>query len=189
MGDRDVNPGTPRRKSNRLAGFDYRDPGMYFVTPCAYLHQSRFGVVVDGAMQPSEVGHIVATVWQEIPLTFPQVTLDSWVLMPNHFHGLLLLEAENIETNPILGAVMKWFKSITTNRYIHGVRDHGWPRFDSHLWQRNYYDHIVRNDADLDRIRTYIKDNPAMWEADQLYRVSCGEWDLRKSKPPGQHGG
>ncbi len=64
---------------------------------------------------------------------------------------------------------MKWFKSITTNRCIHGVRDHQWPRFDGHLWQRNYYDHIVRNDADLDRIRANIENNPTAWKSDKLY--------------------
>lgn len=84
---------------------------------------------------------------------------------------------------------MKWFKSISTNRYIHGVRDHGWPRFDGHLWQRNYYDHIVRNDADLDRIRQYIENNPATWDADQLYRASREEWDVIDSEAEGQHGG
>jgi len=121
---------------------------------------------------------MVSNVWRDIPLTFPRVTLDSWVLMPNHFHGLLMLDADDIETNPRLGDVMKWFKSITTNRYIHGVKDRGWPRFDGHLWQRNYYDHIVRNDVDLDRIRTYIENNPGTWEADQLYAEASDEGNI-----------
>ncbi|MDQ3653582.1 MAG: transposase [Chloroflexota bacterium] len=172
-----------------MAGFNYREPGMYFVTPCAHLRQTRFGVVRAGTMHPSPIGQMVGTVWQEIPGSFPKVTLDSWVLMPNHFHGLLLLDADDIETNPTLGDVMKWFKAITTNRYIHGVRDHGWPRFDGHLWQRNYYDHIVRNDADLDRVRRYIQNNPETWEADQLYQVDSGNrWD-HMGEVQGQHGG
>jgi REP element-mobilizing transposase RayT len=161
--------GPPRRKATRLIGHDYREPGMYFVTPCAHEHRAHFGVVREGAMHPNPIGRMVINVWQEMPLSFPKVTLDAWMLMPNHFHGLLLLDAEDVTTNPRLGDVMRWFKAITTNRYIHGVRDHGWPRFDDHLWQRNYYDHIVRNDADLDRIRTYIENNPATWESDSLY--------------------
>jgi REP element-mobilizing transposase RayT len=142
---------------------------MYFVTPCAHRHEPLFGRVMDGAVALSPAGRMVGDVWSEIPLSFPAVTLDSWVVMPNHFHGLLMLDAENIDTNPTLGEVMKWIKSITTNRYIHGVRDRGWPRFEEHVWQRNYYDHIVRNDADLDRIRLYIEHNPANWVTDSLY--------------------
>ncbi len=184
-----MNATTHRRKRTRLAGFNYREPGMYFVTPCAHLRQTRFGVVRDGAMRPSEVGHMVISVWREMPLTFPQATLDSWVLMPNHFHGLILLDADHVETNPALGDIMKWFKSITTNRYIHSVRDHGWPRFDGHLWQRNYYDHIVRNEADLNRIREYIENNPATWEADQLYEKQGDASNMGVNEAPGQHGG
>jgi REP element-mobilizing transposase RayT len=138
---------------------------MYFVTPCAHHHEPWFGFVRDGEMHPNPAGRMVTEVWQEMPLSFPRVTLDAWVLMPNHFHGLLLFDPEHIESNPTLGDVMKWFKAITTNRFIHGVRDHDWPRFDGHLWQRNFHDHIVRNDADLDRIRAYIGNNPATWEA------------------------
>jgi len=89
------------------------------------------------------------------------VTLVSWVVMPNHMHGLLLLDAEDITTNPTFGDVMTWFKSITTNRHIHGVRQRGWPAYNGQVWPRNHYDHIVRNDADLDRIRTHVANNPA----------------------------
>jgi putative transposase len=158
----------PRRKNNRLIGFDYREPGMYFVTPCAHLRHVRFGKMDDGVMLPNSAGRMILEVWQELPQSFPKVILDSWLVMPNHFHGLLMFDPEDVESNPTLGDVMKWFKSITTHRYIHGVRDHQWPRFDGHLWQRNYYDHIVRNDADLDRIRACIETNPATWTSDKL---------------------
>ena len=113
----------PRRKPNRLSEFNYREPGMYFVTPCTHMRVAHFGSVLDGQMRTNAIGDMVADVWQSIPLSFPKVTLDSWVVMPNHLHGLILLDSEHIESNPLLGDVMKWFNSITTNRYIHGVRD------------------------------------------------------------------
>jgi REP element-mobilizing transposase RayT len=160
---------SPRRKPMRLRGFDYHDRRMYFVTPVTHHRIAHFGTVHHGAMVPSPVGVMVAQVWQEIPRSYPEVTLDAWVVMPNHLHGLLLLEDSDDGEPHALGDIVRWFKTITTNRYIHGVRDQGWPRFPGHLWQRNYYDHLVRTDPDLDRIRTYIATNPATWGRDALY--------------------
>lgn len=168
-------PELPRRKNPRLFGFDYSEPGMYFVTPCVHQHQNRFGNVIDGAMHPNPAGRMVMDTWHQIPRIFPQVVLDAWVLMPNHFHGILMLDPEPVGRKSTLGEVMKWFKSVTTKRYGNGVRNDGWPPFDGHLWQRNYYDHVVRNDADLDRVRTYIEHNPAAWNSDALFREVGGD--------------
>jgi REP element-mobilizing transposase RayT len=99
------------------------------------------------------------------------VQLDVFVVMPNHVHGVLMLDAEAVEKNARLGDIVGWFKSVTTNRYIHGVRNLGWSPFDGKVWQPNYYEHIVRNDADLDRIRGYIANNPATWSKDSLHVV------------------
>jgi REP element-mobilizing transposase RayT len=86
--------------------------------------------------------------------------------MPNHHHGILFIEPQ---PDDALGEVMQWFKTVTTVRYSHGVRNHGWPPYDRRLWHRNYYDHIVRNDRDLERIRLYIEHNPANWSTDDYY--------------------
>lgn len=86
--------------------------------------------------------------------------------MPNHFHGLIWFIAHEGGTNPPLGDAMKWFKSGTTNKYIREVRTGYWFPFDGHLWQRNYHEHVARNDADMDRIHTYIIINPDTWPND-----------------------
>ena len=89
------------------------------------------------------------------------------MVMPNHVHALLRLNDDLPEHEwHALGDVMRWFKTITINRYIHGVKDHGWPQFPGKLWQPNYYDHVVRTNADYDRIRSYIESNPMTWERD-----------------------
>lgn len=105
--------------------------------------------------------------------------------MPNHVHGLLTLEVLNTEYReatqglpyeagrahglPSLSNVVGWFKTMSANWYMRGVRMQGWPPFDGHLWQRSFHDHIVRDDADMDRIRTYIDSNPALWNEDTFH--------------------
>lgn len=90
--------------------------------------------------------------------------------MPNHFHGILSIDS-SVETSPTpkLGDVIRSFKSITTNRYTTGVRDLNWAPFDRRIWQRNYYEHIIRNDRSLETIQNYINNNPANWERDELH--------------------
>lgn len=109
---------------------------------------------------------MLTTVWTEIPIAFPTVVLDAFVIMANHIHGVMLLDAEHIVNNPRLGEVVQWYKTITTIRYTHGVRDFNWNAFDGRLWPRSYYEHIVRDDRDLERIRSYIANNPANWPRD-----------------------
>jgi REP element-mobilizing transposase RayT len=154
----------PVRKPTRAPGFDYREPGPYFVTICEHRRISRFGVIVDEDMQPNASGEMILSAWRSLPTTFPTATLDAFVLMPNHFHALIMLSAEDVETNPSLSAIVQWFKTVTTKRYIQGMRKHGWRSFDGHLWQGSFHDRIVRNERELDRIRRYIDGNPAMWE-------------------------
>ena len=165
-----INPWAPRleRKSARLRGFDYRARCMYHIVIVTQLRHHRFGTIRNGRMQYSPAGLMVEEAWNEIPAKFPDAHLDSYVVMPNHFHGLVLLVDLEGHPHHRLGEVVQWFKSATTNRYIHGVRDQGWPSFEKRLWQAEYYDHIARSDADIDRIRTYIAENPVTWERDRL---------------------
>lgn len=159
----------PVRKPTRAPGFDYREPGPYFVTICEYRRINRFGTVINGEMRPNAAGEMVVSVWQSLSESFPVATLDAFVLMPNHFHALVTLSAEDVEANQSVSAVVQWFKTVTTKRYIQGVRAHGWRPFDRHLWQGSFHDRIVRNDREMDRIRTYIDGNPALWETDVFY--------------------
>jgi REP element-mobilizing transposase RayT len=151
-----------------MPGFDYRTPGPYVMTICTYRRQWRFGLVTpECEMESNAAGRMVAEIWKDIPNQFPTVTLDAFVVMPNHIHGILQLDAADIDRNPDIADVIGWFKTVTTNRYIWGVRAAGWPRFDRHVWQRDYFEHVVRNDIELTRYREYIANNPTMWAIDK----------------------
>jgi REP element-mobilizing transposase RayT len=153
----------------RLQSYDYRTPGLYHVVICTQHHESRFGGVSDSTLFLNEIGEMVIDVWSGIPRHYEDVALDAMVVMPNHVHGIVWIDPEATERAPALGDVVKWFKSITTSRYSDGVHRLGWAPYDGRLWQRNYYDHIVRDERDLERIRLYIEHNPATWEDDDLH--------------------
>lgn len=153
------------RHSMRYPRYDYRLAGGYFVTIALANREPRFGRVEHGVMAHNTVGRMVIDVWESLPERYPSVMLDEFIVMPDHFHGIVFLMNHHVNDGVSLSEVIRVFKSVTTTRYIAGVREHGWPRFDRHLWQPNYYDHIVRNDDDLETRRRYIEGNPARWEA------------------------
>jgi len=159
----------PQRKRTRVQGFDYRDPGPYFVTICEHRRTNRFGRVVDHCMMPNEAGEMVIKAWLELPEKFSEITFDAFVLMPNHVHGLVMFDSEDVGRNVSLSEAMKWFKTMTTNWYMRGVKAQAWSRFDGHLWQRSFHDRIVRSDLEMDRFRTYIANNPALWVEDTFF--------------------
>ena len=142
----------------RLAQFDYAQPGMYFVTICAANRTCLFGEVIDGVVRHAAAGNVIATVWRAMPSRFPEIMLDSFVVMPNHFHGLIGIDSGLKRGLP---AVVQAFKSLSA-RLIGAQRCSTFP-----VWQRGYYEHVVRNDADLDRIRRYIEENPIRWDLDE----------------------
>ncbi|MGB3308084.1 MAG: transposase [Thermomicrobiales bacterium] len=149
------------RPSMRLRRFDYTHPGPYFVTVCLQDRLPRFGAIRDGQLALNDAGHMVEEIWQSLAVRFPSIGLDAFIVMPDHVHGLLLLN-NGIEAGgtPHLSEVMQAFKSMTTTRYFEGAKKGIWPRFDKHLWQQNYYDHIIRDERDLDIRRQYIAGNP-----------------------------
>jgi REP element-mobilizing transposase RayT len=157
-------PHKHHRRSIRLKGYDYSQAGAYFVTICVQGGISLLGEVVDGKMDLNEAGKMVAAFWEDIPIKYPTVILDAFVCMPNHIHFIVVL-TEGVS----LTAVVQWYKSITTAKYRHGVNDGKWPPFNKRFWQRNYYEHIIRNERAHQAIRDYIHNNPANWHADQLY--------------------
>lgn len=180
----DFSPDIHHRRSIRLREYDYADTGGYFVTICTYQRECQFGEVVDGEMRLNEAGQCVEKWWQSIPEHFQNTRVDSFVIMPNHFHGVIMLvgagsprpvfqaneggdpENQGGETPPLryptLGQVVGYFKYQST-RHINELRDNpGCP-----VWQRNYYEHIIRNAHDLLTIRRYIAENPLKWEQDE----------------------
>jgi len=166
-------PRTHHRRSIRLAGFDYSRAGAYFVTICAH-NRELF-------LQAESVRDAVRTAWYELPERFPGVVLDEFVIMPNHIHGIIILEgcaavgaptvlgaASGAPTPsgaasgaPALGRVVRAFKSLSG---IEANRASG--RSNRPFWQRDYYEHVIRDEAELDAIRQYIQANPGNWSDD-----------------------
>ena len=177
-----------RRRSLRLRGYDYSWAGAYFVTVCTHNRACLFGEIVNGEMQLNDVGRMVATHWRSLSKRFSSVQPDALVVMPNHMHGIIALidvgaalvaaqgrarritpprrATTRVAPTASLGRVIGAYKSLTTVAYARGVKMWGWTPFAGKLWQRNYYEHIIRNETDLNRVRQYIMDNPARWAED-----------------------
>ncbi len=153
------------RKSPRLQGYDYSQQGAYFVTICVQRRRWLFGNVMDDQMHLSPAGEMIVRYWERVIEQFAAVALDAFVVMPNHLHGILLLEADRAIS---ISELLQWFKITTTNAYSRAVREEGWTPFEGKLWQRSYHDHIIRDETDLNRIREYVLYNPARWQDDRL---------------------
>lgn len=189
------NPIIHRRKSIRLPGYDYSQPGAYFITICTHDRLPLFGKIVDGAMVLNTAGKIVEKCWCAIPGHFPQVTLDEFVVMPNHVHGIIIVGATNpVRTNDPVGAndysPLQSNETSTQSNEIPRPLQHGtsgtigsmvrgfkigvtrWFRANTDIhavWQRNYYEHIIRNEDAYLAIAEYIQTNPQRWEIDTYY--------------------
>ena len=204
-------PRRHHRRSIRLKGYDYSQPGAYFVTMVARQREHLFGEILlctgeasaGSTIEPTEsgvadaspqriklttVGEIVLKAWQKIPAHFPFTRLDEFVIMPNHFHGIIWIstgeafttgnysQVEQVPVNasphhPIgtqpgsLNAIIQNFKSISTRKINQARNTPG-----NKIWQRDYYERIIRNDQELNAIRQYIRENPFNWPQDQEYR-------------------
>ncbi len=160
------------RRSIRLGLYDYSQSGAYFFTLCTWNRECVFGKVVDNSISLNEHGKIVAEEWNRSSMIRKEMELDEFIVMPNHVHGIVLIHADVVGANgssPLprmkpksLSSFMAGFKSTVTKR-INEMRMT--PR--SPVWQRNYYEHIVRNAEEMNRIREYIRNNPIQWEMDE----------------------
>lgn len=180
-------PDVHHRRSIRLRSFDYASAGAYFVTVVTQGRECLFGDVVGGVMVLNDRGRMVWDVWQDIPQRYPGVDTDAFVVMPNHIHGVVVVtdvgagpracpghgpdvdagQPQGVApTRLALPDVVHRLKSLTTARYRHGVTAFYWPAFPGRLWQRNYWEHIIRDEDELERIRQYITDNPVHWNDD-----------------------
>jgi REP element-mobilizing transposase RayT len=152
-------PAVPTRKGQRLREFDYTRAGHYFITVCTLDRRCLFGEIRDGGLAPSAIGRVVEQCWRDLPTRFDVVELDAFVLMPNHVHGLLRI-GESARTS--LPDLLRVFKSQSAH-LSRALRS----AVQAPMWQRGYYERIVRDEADLDRIRDYIVDNPYKWDLDE----------------------
>jgi REP element-mobilizing transposase RayT len=174
-------PNIHNRRSIRLDGYDYSQEGWYSVTICVQGHVCMFGDIVNDQMRLNEAGFMVRTWWRKVGSKFPPVQTDRYIIMPNHFHGIVNVKGQphgvaptmnNATGQPCgfastLGNIVNWFKTMTTNQYIRGVKHKGWSQFGGKLWQRNYYEHIIRNEEELNHVRQYITENPLNWRTDE----------------------
>ena len=175
-------PDAHHRRSLRLRDYDYDQLGAYFVTICTRERVPLFGDVVDGEIQLSAYGQIVNEEWAYTELIRARVILDAYVIMPNHVHDVVVIAdvphategvwpyapTDHPRGHPLrspsltIGAIVRGFKGAATTR-INTAR--GTPR--TPVWQRNYYEHVIRDDANLERIRSYITANPGRWAEDE----------------------
>ena len=229
-----------RRRSLRLQAYDYAQTGAYFVSITVQERLCLFGEISDERMCLNEAGRMVGRAWEELPQRFPTIQTDAYVVMPNHLHGIILIDwspptdsatghvadqgagipvgpplvraqppdppataqsrvgaplvgaqhpdaaptsqppvgaplvgaqeqdaADTAKNRIRLGDVIGAYKSLTTVNYIRAVETRNWPPFRGRLWQRNYYEHVVRSDESLLKIREYIRYNPARWASDR----------------------
>ena len=162
------------RRSIRLTGYDYAQAGAYFITICTQDRECLFGEVVDGEMHMNAAGKIVYEEWLRTEAIRSEVKLDVFQVMPNHIHGIVFITGDRVDhvgahgRAPLrrapksLGSLVAGFKSTVTKRINQMRCTPGQP-----VWQRNYYEHVIRNERELDAVRQYIVDNPARWPEDR----------------------
>jgi REP element-mobilizing transposase RayT len=178
------------RHSMRLKGYDYSEEGAYFVTIVTYNREMLFGKVVEGEMVLNDFGEIVQFTWNDLINHFENIELAEYVIMPNHFHGIIIIETPvgvgskptpkesnicSVLTNEpsraghgpaptSLPEIMRQFKTFSSKR-INQLRG----TTGIAIWQRGYYDHIIRDEKDYDNIVNYIFMNPSNWETDEEF--------------------
>ncbi len=165
----------PTRRALRLRDYDYREPGVYFFTICVQDHHCIFGKIVNQKMVLYPAGRIVWQCWRDLPRHFPEIQLDQFVVMPNHIHGVIVLHKKSngragLRPAPTTGCdgcaslanligALKSFSSRQINkaRGTLGIK----------VWQRNYFERVVRSGKELSAIQNYINENPSRWEWDR----------------------
>jgi putative transposase len=187
-----------KRRSIRLKNYDYTQQGAYFVTICANDQKCIFGNIKNDKMVLNDAGEMVQRVWNEISRFYNGIDIDHFQIMPNHVHGIIMIvgagpracpdnkksvtgQPHNYKGQPqgvaptlSLSDIIHRFKTMTTKQYCDGVKNNNWPLFNARLWQRNYYEHIIRDEHELNHIREYIINNPATWDTDEN-NISRGE--------------
>lgn len=167
-----------RRRPLRLRGYDYTRPGAYFVTICTHRRVCLFGRIVDGAIHPNAFGAIVDACWRTLPEHYPHVGLDAFVVMPNHVHGILVLAHDVVNSRSTralpsrhgLPEIVRAFKTFSSRRINEQRYGRGVP-----VWQRGYYEHIIRNETSLREIESYIETNPLRWNLDRENPKNAGQ--------------
>jgi putative transposase len=163
-------PQRHHRRTIRLKGYDYTAPGAYYVTIIVRNRERMLSRIVDGQVILAHAGVLAEAAWRRLPDHFSRVILDTFVIMPDHIHGIVVLQGESEHRNKpradrpagtrpgSLAAVVQNFKSVAARRINQADGTPG-----RCVWQEDYYEHIVRDEADMERIRRYIRANPSRW--------------------------
>jgi REP element-mobilizing transposase RayT len=157
-------PDRHHRRSIRLRSYDYAQAGAYFVTLCAQDRACLFGRIASETVALTDIGYIVAEEWERTPTLRPNVELDEYIVMPDHMHGIVVITYRDESTTPLETTNTLRSTTQTIGAIIRGFKGAVVRRVGRAIWQRNYYEHIIRSEADLDRIRRYIANNPARWK-------------------------
>lgn len=159
------------RKTIRLKNYDYHKSGSYFITICTQNREHLFGEVVAGQMVLNDAGEMIQNWLYKLGDNFDGIFIDGMVMMPNHVHFILsiTMSIEGRDKALPLHKMIQWFKAMSTNEYIRGVKSNIFPAFNKRIWQRNYYEHIIRNEKSFLEIQEYMKHNPQKWKEDVLY--------------------
>lgn len=179
-----MNKPLSQRRTIRLSGYDYGQEGLYFVTICCQDKVCRFGKVVDGEMVLNQAGEIARQCWMDIPKHFPHIDLHEFIIMPNHIHGILEITqsigVKNLSPesgtsfhspSKTIGSVIRGFK-IGVSKWFRNnqtAKDFSPLQSPKSIWQRNYYEHIIRNEESHWNISEYIRNNPYNWASDDYY--------------------
>lgn len=171
------------RHSIRLNGFDYSKSGYYFVTICTQNRDEIFGKIVGAGLVPAQNDEEMRMVLNDVGKMVDEIIfdyfynkyfgLDIYQIMPNHIHlimvikNVLITKMATTRVAPTLGEIIGGLKSKTTNEYIKNVKLKNWEKFNKRLWQRNYYEHIIRNEKEYFKIKEYIRMNPKIWFRDR----------------------
>jgi len=165
-------PNIHRRRSIRLQGYDYSQAGLYFITLCCYNKSHLFGKVENDQMLLNDAGKIARDEWFKTPEIRPNIALAEFIVMPNHVHGIVVVKysEENAQstiqrlngTSHTIGAIVRGYKSVVTRKISLMSASL------TTVWQRNYYEHIIRTDESYHNIANYIINNPANWRSDSL---------------------
>ena len=172
------------RRSIRLKHYDYSQPGAYFITLCTQNRECLFGEIVDGQMVLNQYGKIVEQYWTEIPLQYTNTVLDEFIVMPNHLHGIIIITdiVGAIHESPLHELPLPQWESFLSQNRRNMIIPKIIGRFKMNsakqinqlrqtpgvsVWQRNYYEHIIRNEDELNRIQNYIVHNPLNWATDE----------------------
>jgi len=160
----------PKRKLQRLSGYDYSQCGVYFVTLCTQNKRCLFGNYGDGNVIINDAGKMVDRIILEVNCFYPEVTVENHVIMPNHLHALLAIQEAGTTRRSFPTSIsenIQRFKTFTTRLYIEGVHKGIYPPFEGKIWQKSFHDHIIRDEIDLTTHLDYIDNNPIRFMDDE----------------------